>query len=117
MDMKKMPYKILPIAAAREELRRRAALQTEKLSRSVARLTSCDEPCPEYDEEVRSEYISIDDLLFYQQCRAALERCLANKTAALRYKRHDDTVQTVCFKRISHSRVKIWGLDWSGKGA
>ena len=44
-------------------------------------------------------------------CRAALERCLANKTAALRYRRRDGTVQTVRFRRLPQGRVKIWGLS------
>ena len=43
--------------------------------------------------------------------RAALERCLANKTAALRYRRRDGTVQTVRFRRLPQGRVKIWGLS------
>lgn len=110
MNLKKIPYMILPTAAAREELRRRATGQSEQLTRSVARLTSYDDPCPEYSEEVRSEYAAVDELLFYQQCRAALERCLAENSAALRYKCMDDSVKTVCFKRISLGRVKIWGL-------
>ena len=53
----------------------------------------------------------MDELLFCQQCRAALERCLANKTAALRYRRRDGTVQTVRFRRLPQGRVKIWGLS------
>ena len=110
MNLKKVPYMILPTAAAREELRRRAAGQTEVLTRSVARLTSCDDPCPEYSEEVRNEYAVVDELLFYQQCRAALERCLESDSAALRYKCMDESVREVCFKRISLGRVKIWGL-------
>ncbi len=110
MNLKKVPYTILPTAAAREELRRRAAGQSELLSRSVARLTSCDDPCPEYSEEVRSEYAAVDELLFYQQCRAALERCLAENSAVLHYKCLDESVRTVCFRRISLGRIKIWGL-------
>lgn len=110
MNLKNVPSRILPVEAAREELRCLAACGAEQLSRSVARRTSCGEAYPEYVSEVRSEYASVDDILFYQQCRVALERCLANKTAALRYKRQDDTVKTVCFKRLPQGRVKIWGL-------
>ena len=110
MNKKNMPYIILPYDKAREELRRRAASQTEKLSRSVARLTSCDAPCVEYADEVLQERAVIDDLLYYQQCRVALERCMENKSSALRYKRQDGTMITVFFRRMSLGRVKIQGL-------
>lgn len=110
MNTKNTPHIILPAENAREELRRRAVSQTEKLSRSVARLTSCDAPCVEYADEVLQERVVIDDLLFYQQCRTALERCLENKSSALRYRRQDGTVRTVSFQRMPLGRVKIQGL-------
>lgn len=110
MNTKNTPYIILPAEAAREELRRRAVSQAEKLSRSVARLTSCDAPCVEYADEVLQERAVIDDLIYYQQCRTALERCLENKSSALRYKRQDGTMKTVSFQRMSLGRVKILGL-------
>ena len=110
MNMKNAPYIILPAEAAREDLRRRAVRQTEKLSRSVARLTSCDAPCVEYADEVLYEKAVIDDLLYYQQCRAALERCLENKSATLHYRWQDGTVKTVSFQRLSLSRVSIQEL-------
>ncbi|MDE7245692.1 MAG: hypothetical protein K2O18_17205 [Oscillospiraceae bacterium] len=110
MNLKKTPYLILPTAEAREELRRRAINRTEALARSVARITSCDDPCPEYTEEVSNEYMVVDDLLFYQQCRVSLERCLENDSAILRYKCRDESVREVCFRRVSLGRVKIWGL-------
>lgn len=111
MNLKNVPYRILPIDDAREELRCRASNCAGQLARSVARRTSCGEAYPEYASEVRSEYAAIDDVLFYQQCRIALERCLANQASALRYRRKDDTVTTVCFRRLSLGRVKIWGLE------
>ena len=110
MNMKNALYIILPAEAAREELRRRAVSQTEKLSRSVARLTSCDAPCVEYTDEILQERAVIDNLLFYQHCRAALERCLANESSTLRYRQQDGSVQTVSFQRQSLGRVRIWGL-------
>ena len=110
MNAENAPYIILPAETAREELRRRAVRQTEKLSRSVARLTSCDAPCVEYADEVLSEKAVIDDLLYYQQCRAALERCLENKSATLHYRWQDGTVKTVSFQRLSLSRVSIQEL-------
>ena len=105
MNAENAPYIILPAETAREELRRRAVRQTEKLSRSVARLTSCDAPCV-----VLYEKAVIDDLLYYQQCRAALERCLENKSATLHYRWQDGTVKTVSFQRLSLSRVSIQEL-------
>ena len=110
MNAEHAPYIILPAETAREELRRRAVRQTEKLSRSVARLTSCDAPCVEYADEVLYEKAVIDDLLYYQQCRAALERCLENKSATLHYRWQDGTVKTVSFQRLSLSRVSIQEL-------
>lgn len=110
MNMKSAPYIILPAEAAREDLRRRAVTQAEKLSRSVARLTSCDAPCVEYTDEVLHEKAVIDDLLYYQHCRAALERCLENGNSSLRYRRQDGTVKTVSFQRQSLGRVRIQGL-------
>ena len=110
MNAENAPYIILPAETAREELRRRAVRQTEKLSRSVARLTSCDAPCVEYADEVLYEKAVIDDLLYYQQCRAALERCLENKSATLHYRWQDGTVKTVSFQRQSLGRVRIQGL-------
>ena len=104
MNTKNTVCQILPAAIAREELRLRASGEAEKLSRSVSRRTSC-------GEEVAADYGTVDELLFCQQCRAALERCLANKTAALRYRRRDGTVQTVRFRRLPQGRVKIWGLS------
>ena len=110
MSTENTPHIILPVEGAREGLRRRAVSQTEKLSRSVARLTSCDAPCVEYADEVLHEKAVIDDLLFYQYCRSALERCLANENSTLRYRRKDGTIQIVSFQRHSLGRVSIQGL-------
>ena len=74
MNTKNTVCQILPAAIAREELRLRASGEAEKLSRSVSRRTSCGEAYPEYREEVAADYGTVDELLFCQQCRAALER-------------------------------------------
>jgi len=110
MSTENAPYIILPAETAREELRRRAVNQVTNLSRSIARLTSCDDPCIEYADEVLYEKAVIDDLLYYQQCRAALERCLENKSATLHYRWQDGSVKTVSFQRQSLGRVRIQGL-------
>ena len=110
MSTENTPHIMLPVEGAREGLRRRAVSQTEKLSRSVARLTSCDAPCVEYADEVLHEKAVIDDLLFYQHCRATLERCLANESSTLRYREQDGSVKTVSFQRQSLGKVRIQGL-------
>ena len=70
------------IHTLRERLRQCAVGHALTLSRSVSRLTSCDAvPCLEYREEVQAEYGVIDRLLYAQQCRAALERCLGGGRA------------------------------------
>lgn len=115
MSTENTPHIILPVEGAREGLRRRAVSQTEKLSRSVARLTSCDAPCVEYADEVLYEKAVIDDLLFYQHCRATLERCLANESSTLHYRRQDGSVKTVSFQRLSLGRVSIQGFK-AGRG-
>ena len=99
------------IHTLRERLRQCAVGHALTLSRSVSRLTSCDAvPCLEYREEVQAEYGVIDRLLYAQQCRAALERCLENKSATLHYRWQDGTVKTVSFQRLSLSRVSIQEL-------
>ena len=44
-----------PVMVLREDLRQQANEKTARISRSVARLTSCDLPCPEYGEEVEHQ--------------------------------------------------------------
>lgn len=101
-----------PIQILREQLRRRAQEQTLLLSRSVSRLTSCDaQPCPEYGEEVAAEYETIDQLLYLQQCRAALERCLARGRSRLRYRWRDGRVSQTDFRRSAPGRVSASGLE------
>ena len=100
---------ILPIQAARENLRRKALSCTEALSRSVSRLTSADaQPCLEYRDEVQAEQVQAERLLYLQHCRAALERCIARGSARLSYRQADGTILTVRFRRLPQGRVKIW---------
>ena len=76
-----------PIQVLREKLRQRSSKQAALLSRSVGRLTSCDvQPCLEYRQEVAAEYEVIDRLLYIQQCRSSLERCIGSGSARLRYR-------------------------------
>lgn len=103
------------IHTLRERLRQCAVGHALTLSRSVSRLTSCDAvPCLEYREEVRAEYGVIDRLLYAQQCRAALERCLGSGRARLRYRWQDGRVTETSFRRTAPGRVKVSGLVLDG---
>ena len=101
-----------PIQVLRERLRQRAQTHVSALSRSVSRLTSCDsQPCLEYREEVAAEYGTIDQLLYIQQCRAALERCIAGSRSRLRYRWQDGRTTQTTFRRTSPGRIKVLGLE------
>ena len=102
------------IHTLRERLRQCAVGHALTLSRSVSRLTSCDAvPCLEY-REVQAEYGVIDRLLYAQQCRAALERCLGGGRARLRYHWQDGRVTETSFRRTAPGRVKVSGLVLDG---
>ena len=109
--MKKVNNQEYPIMTLREELRGLANEKAHRLSRSVARLTSCDRlPCPEYGEEVRFEEALAEELFYLQQCRAALERCIHTGSATLRYHRPDGTTTVTGFRMVGPSRVRVTGL-------
>ena len=116
--MKKNNTQEYPIHILRERLRQCALSCTQTLSRSVGRLTSCDAlPCLEYREEVAAEYEVVDHLLYTQQCRAALERCIANGRARLSYRWKDGQVTETSFRRTAPGRIKAFGLVLSGGSA
>lgn len=109
--MKKLNNQEYPIMTLREELRSLANEKAHRLSRSVARLTSCDRlPCPEYGEEVRFEQALADELFYLQRCRAALENCIHTGNAVLRYPRPDGSVTVTGFRMVGPSRVRVSGL-------
>ena len=100
-----------PIMTLREELRCLANEKAARLSRSVARLTSCDRlPCPEYGEEVRFEETLAAELFYLQQCRAALERCIHCGSAVLRYHQPNGELTVTNFRMVGPSRVRVSGL-------
>ena len=100
----------------REQLRQRGADQAATLARSVNRRTSCDaQPCLEYQDEVAAEYEVIDRLLYTQQCRAALERCIAKGASRLRYCWRDGQVTYTTFRRSAPGRIKVRGLVREGE--
>lgn len=100
-----------PTQIIRERLRERSTRQAALLSRSVGRLTSCDaQPCLEYRQEVVSEYAVIDRLLYLQQCRSSLERCIASGAICLRYRWRDGHVTCTRFRRTAPGRISVRGL-------
>lgn len=111
----KQSTKEYPIHVIREDLRQSSARQAALLSRSVGRLTSYDaQPCTEYGQEVRAQYAVIDELLYLQQCRSSLERCIASGSSRLRYRWRDGRVTDTRFRKLSPARVRVSGLLAAG---
>ena len=107
----KQNAKEYPIQIIRENLRQNSARQAAMLARSVGRLTSCDvQPCLEYHQEIANEYTVIDRLLYIQQCRNSLEKCIGSGAARLRYRWRDGSVTDTRFRRTSPGRVRVSGL-------
>ena len=110
----KRNHEAYPIPVLRENLRREASLLSGKLSRSVARLTSADAlPCEEYGAEVETQRSFCERLMYLQHCRNALERCIAGKTAHLRWHWQDGTVSETRFRKCGVNRVEVRGLEKS----
>ena len=101
-----------PIPQLRENLRQEAGGIPQQLSRSVARLTSCDAlPCLEYGEEVQHQLRLAQQLFYLQHCRNALERCIGGKSATLRYRWPDGTVSRTVFRKCGPNRVRVSGFQ------
>ena len=112
MKQTKIQPQFFPTADLRERLRQRANGLTARLSRSVARLTSCDPlPYPEYGDEVRFQQELAQELFYIQNCRTALERCIAGSGANLRYRWASGTVTTTRFRKVGPNRIKVTGLS------
>ena len=100
-----------PIPVLRESLRQNACACAEKISRSVGRLTSCDElPCLEYGDEVQVQRNLAERLFYAQNCRTALERCIDCGAVTLRYRWADGAVTRTTFRKIGPNRVKVTGM-------
>ena len=109
--MKNKNLKSCAIPMLREELRLRASALAVKLSRSVGRLTSCENaPCLEYGNEVRHEEELIRRMMYLQHCRQALERCIAGSRVTVRYRRPDGSQGRTTFRREGVNRVRVTGL-------
>jgi len=104
-------YTFHPISSLREDLRQQAVALSGKLSRSVARLTSCDSlPCLEYGEEITYQRQLAERLFFLQNCRNALERCIPGTKVVLRHRWADGTISRVTFRKAGPGRVKVTGM-------
>lgn len=100
-----------PAFSLRESLREEAVALTTRLNRSVGRLTSCDAlPCPEYGEEVAFQQTLTQRLFYLQNCRTALEKCIAGASTTLRYRWSDGSVTCTRFRMVGPGRVKVTGL-------
>ena len=96
------------IPTLREDLRVRASELAVRLSRSVGRLTSCENaPCLEYGDEVRFEEDLIRRMLYLQHCREALERCIAGSRVTVRYRRPDGAQGRTTFRKEGPNRVRV----------
>ena len=100
-----------PIPTLREDLRLRSSELAVRLSRSVGRLTSCEQaPCLEYGDEVRYEEDLVRRMLYLQHCREALERCIAGSRVTIRYRRPDGSQGRTSFRKEGPNRVRVTGL-------
>ena len=100
-----------PIPTLREDLRLRSSELAVRLSRSVGRLTSCEQaPCLEYGDEVRYEEDLVRRMLYLQHCREALERCIAGSRVTVRYRRPDGPQGRTSFRKEGPNRVRVTGL-------
>ena len=100
-----------PIPVLREALRRQASELSARLSRSVARLTSCDSlPCLEYGDEIKAQHDIAEKLFFIQQSRNALEQCIAGNNVTLRYRWSDGGATQTKFRKSGLNQVKITGI-------
>ena len=101
-----------PVMTLREDLRQQASDLSQKLNRSVGRLTSCELlPCLEYGEEIEYQKQLIEQLLYLQHCRDALEKCIHAGAALHRYRWRRGAVTVTRFRRVGPARVRVSGLQ------
>lgn len=111
LTMKSNKSQSFPIPALREELRQRANALTSRLSRSVARLTSCEPlPCLEYGDEVAFQRSLAQQLFYLQDCRDALERCIGGRRVTLRYRWSGGIMTRTTFRKVGPNQVRVTGL-------
>ena len=61
-------------------------------------------------QAVAAEYAVIDRLLYAQQCRSSLERCIGSGSALLRYRWRDGRTTETRFRRTAPGKIKVSGL-------
>ena len=99
------------IFTLREDLRLEAHGLTERLHRSVGRLTSCErQPCLEYGEEIAYQRVLAERLFYLQHCRDTLEKCISTGKVVLRYHWQDGTVSITRFRKLGPARVQLTGF-------
>ena len=104
--------RFFPATKLREHLREQALAAATRIARSVGRLTSCDElPCEEYDEEVAYQQELVRQMLYFQNCRTAVEKCIAGGSATVRYRWSDGTVTVTKFRKADLGRIRVIGLN------
>lgn len=97
-----------PITAVREELQRRSMELAGQLARSVGRAASVDQvACLEYGDEVALQRQLMEELLFLQHCREALERAIHTGSSHLVWHWHGGSSTTVRFRRENH-HIRLW---------
>ena len=110
-NQKKNNAQYYAVFQLRETVRQQANAVTQKLGRSVGRMTSCDpDPCLEYGEEVQYQHQLAQQLFYLQSCRNALERSIAKNSTVLRYHWPDGTTSRTTFRKAGPNRVKVTGL-------
>ena len=103
-----------PVMTLRENLRQQASDLSQKLNRSVGRLTSCELlPCLEYSEEIEYQKQLIEQLLYLQHCRDALEKCIHGGAATHRYRWRSGNVTVTRFRLVGPARVRVSGLQYA----
>ncbi len=108
--MKKQNQAEYPIPVLKQLLHSCSKAHANTLTRSVSRLTSCDEvPCMEYGEEVTRQQDIARRLLFVQHCRNALERVVVLGEVTLNYCWQQGISTTTVFKKVGPNRVRVSG--------
>jgi len=117
MNTEKLKFEYFAVDALREKLRQDALALSVYLTRSVGRLTSCDEqPCLDYGEEVERQQDAVQKLLYLQHCRTALEKCIQSDGFVLSFRFADGDTSRTVFKMVGKDGVKVANL-LNGEGA
>lgn len=107
-----MKKQIFYVYTIREKLRQASVDASNKLNKSVSRLTSYDNlPCDEYYLEVQNQKKLVNKILYLQNCRAAVERCISTGAAVVKFKIAGDISITRFYLTKDH-KIKAIGLSF-----